>query len=253
MSHPLDGPRAKIRRAETHLDALEVERQAWIDSNPYYVLTNRQPNSDTFTFLLHRFDDAFKVESDLFGLIVGDYVHNLRSALDHLVWQLVTVANKRKPKNRGEVYFPVGTSFQHFIGQPPLSHLTWEQVSVIEGFQSYRTGDGPAPLRDLHALWNTDKHRLVTPILVRIAEEGPEFEFTDCQLAEKWFDTKVALEGDAKIACVRVTLTGPEPKVQVVRLPVDVAFGEVRRPIQNLPTMRDMTRDIVERCAQFFD
>jgi hypothetical protein len=39
-----------------------------------------------------------------FGIIVGDIAHNLRSSLDHLVWQLV-LQNRRLPSRRNQ--FPI--------------------------------------------------------------------------------------------------------------------------------------------------
>lgn len=259
MPHPLEGPRAKIRWAEKRLGEFDFERQRWLESNPYVVLSYPNADKTEWKFVLHRFDDDVKPESDVFGLLIGDYVHSLRSALDHLVWQLVNTANSITPKSDHEVSFPVITTHpKNFWARPMIAReeLTFEQALFIESFQPYRAigAENDNALADLHALWNADKHKLVTPVKVTLSEQGPVFGFNSDSgdvLTKKW-DTEIALEGDAEIAWVTIDPVGPDPQVTVQNLPVDVAFGEGGRLIENLPVLRDITRDIVEGCAHFF-
>lgn len=257
MAHPLDDPRAKIGRAETHLAELDAERQKWVDSHPYAILDYARENKTVWAFAVHRFDEEVKPESDIFGLIIGDYVHALRSALDQLVWQLVTVANKKRLSKEDErrIAFPIITTHPtDFWSLTTVKNLTLEQALMLEGFQPYRAiGSGhDHPLSHLHVLWNTDKHKLVPILKVTVHKNGPVFRYTDCEPVEPKWDSDVALEGDTEFAWVTVRHTGPEPKVDVEWLPVDVAFGGTGRLIQDLPVMRDIVRDIVNNCAHFF-
>ena len=261
MDHPLDGPRAKIRRAEKHLEEFDVERKTWGESSPYSILPRPNGDKTEWTFRVFRSQTKVKHEVDVFGLIIGDYVHALRSALDHLVWQLVTVANGITPteKTESSITFPVVTKHpMEFWNRPMIQRgdLTLEQGLMLEKFQPYRAIglEKTTPLADLHALWNLDKHRLITPIKVTLSKtEGPEFFFKDARVVgePKW-DSEVALKDQTDVAWVTIEVTGPDPQVEVYRFTVDVTFGEAGKPIDNLPVLRDLTKDIVENCAHFF-
>jgi hypothetical protein len=127
---------------------------------------------------------------------------------------------------------------------------------MLEGFQPYRAigFEQATPLADLHALWNADKHKVITPIKVTLSKVAdPVVRVTDFRVLEYEWDPGIALEGDADIGWVRGEVTGPSPSVNVDRFSVDVTFGEGGREIHNLPVLRDLTRDIVENCAHFFD
>lgn len=262
MAHPLDGPRAKIKRAEKHLEEFDSERKTWGESSPYAILA--RPNSDKteWTFRVFRSQTKVKHEVDVFGLIIGDYVHALRSALDHLVWQLVTVANGITPtdKTEGSIAFPVVTTHPKDFWSKPIfqrGDLTLEQGLMLEGFQPYRAigMEKTTPLADLHALWNLDKHKLITPIKVTLSKvEGPRFFTNDVRLiGETKWDSEVALEDQTDVAWVTVEVVGLDPQVEVNRFTVDVTFGEAGRSIDNLPVLRDLTSGIVENCAHFFE
>ena len=81
-------------------------------------------------------------------------------------------------------------------------------------------------------------------------KQGPKFKITD-GTAETWFNSTIPLEAGAKIAGWRA-LAGTQPKVEVTELPVDIAFGDAERHIENVPTMRDLAKDIIEQAAARF-
>lgn len=251
MPHPLDGARAKILRAEEHLKQLDGERELWLDRGPYALLVKPDTKPDTYCFELVEIGDP----PTILGVILGDYVHNLRSALDHLVWQFVHLNGKSVPRHRRiEVYFPViDTGLGDFWERPPLRWLTVEQVTFIEGFQPYRSRDAPNPLRDLQTFWNADKHRVINAVAIRLLPQGPRFEFNaDAGNPKTWFDQTVPFEAGAKVCGYRLVNPGPNPEVHVTNLPVEIAFGETRRAIEDLGTMRDAARDVIEQAAARF-
>ncbi len=87
MKPSLDGPRLKLERADEHLDALHRELRVFADSHA------DRPTLD------YAFDGTWHIVvagplSDEpppphISLICGDAVHNMRCALDHMIWQLV--------------------------------------------------------------------------------------------------------------------------------------------------------------------
>ena len=70
-------------RAVEHLEELDREREIWIQRRPYALVEKSESKPESFYFEVLELTGP----PARFGVLVGDYVHNLRSALDHLVWQ----------------------------------------------------------------------------------------------------------------------------------------------------------------------
>ncbi len=107
--------------------------------------------------------------------LLGDYFHNLRSALDHLAFQLFLDAGG-DPLSKGakDVQFPIYGLRGDRKGQGDKAGfrgnvrrrlpLPFMSRTVIEGYQPYPRRKGLRPLALLANLSNDDKHRAVTPI-----------------------------------------------------------------------------------------
>lgn len=111
-----------------------------------------------------------------FGITLGEYFHNLRGSLDHLVSGIV--ANVTKAVNR-RVDFPFhGTKEQLYRSRD--SHPLFKAAPdvwnlIVEEFRPYRASgpDGPTnpqgadgllwAIKELH---NQDKHRLIIPSFI---------------------------------------------------------------------------------------
>jgi len=85
----LEGCDAKVARARTHLQALYDEINAYVASEPHEIVEAFDAEAREYwaTFRV-------KVEPDwlAWGILLGDFIHNLRSALAHLVWQLALLS-----------------------------------------------------------------------------------------------------------------------------------------------------------------
>src|SRR5688572_13514485 len=94
MTHQPDfsGCWAKISRANVHLEFLNEQVKSFaLDMSSYKVETKDDwQTADVFI------DGEAEPPVEAWGAIIGDVVHNLRSALDHLVWQL-TLGNGHVP------------------------------------------------------------------------------------------------------------------------------------------------------------
>jgi hypothetical protein len=123
MGHALDGYWEKVKRANVHLSFLDEQIQGFIDSEPYKVET--EPGSQAGEVLLYA-NALREPPTQEWSAIVGDVVHNLRSALDHLVWQL-TLANGHTPPaviprgKAGKIWRDI--RFPVHIDPYPLDHL----------------------------------------------------------------------------------------------------------------------------------
>lgn len=108
-----------------------------------------------------------------FGVILGDFLHNLRGVLDHVIWQLVLL-NGNEPTRANA--FPICDTQEDFdkLAKRNLRGLTDDQRALVQEYQPYRLGDEArrhflAVLRDLS---NTDKHQFVHP--TDVVSEGSE-------------------------------------------------------------------------------
>ena len=94
-------------------------------------------------------------------LLVGDFAHNLRCVLDHIVWQLVAFATQAIPAAR--VQWPVLNSPDPSTLNRQTKGAPAPAVALIESFQPYHAGPDPAykqhPLWQVHKLDIVDKHR----------------------------------------------------------------------------------------------
>ena len=105
--HTLEGVWLKTIRAKEHLDILDNEIQMFWNCKPLEYI----PEDDH-----KRTEKSFRIEVSkepplVWSVIVGDFAYNLRSALDHLVWQLALL-NTNNPNQRTE--FPIFKTPQQF-------------------------------------------------------------------------------------------------------------------------------------------
>jgi hypothetical protein len=92
--------------------------------------------------------------------IAGDVIHNLRSVLDHMVWQLV-LANNGTP-TPGVTGFPVSNSPQEHTSRKfrgKIEGVGPDVIDAIDTLKPYYGGD--EAVWRLHGLNNRDKHRLL--------------------------------------------------------------------------------------------
>lgn len=175
--HPLDGPRSKIDRAREHLHALTGEIDAWREADRDRApFADQSVDSDGVTHRI-RFDWGDDPPPLLrWSLLTGDCAHNLRSALDHLAWQLA-LRDVDEPGER--TCFPIYGSREHYMmankrGLPtPRSGLSKidsiADRSVRQAIEDAQPFNGPfqlehEPLWVLARIDNIDKHRLVLPV-----------------------------------------------------------------------------------------
>ncbi|MGA2570570.1 MAG: hypothetical protein ABSF23_08635 [Terracidiphilus sp.] len=97
--------------------------------------------------------------------IAGEALFAIRSALDHIVWQLVLTNTSHNPTSSNQ--FPITTSAKDFaeaIRRRQLRGVSPEAMKLIDGLQPYQT-EG-SPLRLLNHLHNIDKHRMLNVVTV---------------------------------------------------------------------------------------
>src|SRR5262245_45321584 len=108
--HPLDGVNEKILRASRHMDHLEGTVAELLQEALYVAVTEPYvAESRAEGYIAIRAYEYTEHPVNKIGVLIGDVVHNLRSALDHLAWQLAILAGNNPP--------PALTSFPIFFNE----------------------------------------------------------------------------------------------------------------------------------------
>jgi hypothetical protein len=206
----LSESRAKIERAAAHLQALDAELPAIRDRNPIALrFTEIDPN----TGWCEVFGRWQHIKEPKVSVLAGDYIHNLRSALDYMVTVLVDASDARL---RTIHEFPIFTdpeAYSRKVGTVhkarsggPLHGVTYG-LGVIEEVQPYHMQPEPErhPLAQLYRLSNTDKHRQALVLSERMGRPQMTFDFSGVAPVERWFmpEWGLAVDKDTKIAAFR--------------------------------------------------
>src|SRR5665213_4058059 len=93
----------KIRWAKHHFETLrrQIEPFEKRDSHTFSYEVN--PDEGKYTFYVH----GLEVVDPDWGLIIGDCLHNARTALDYLIVRLVGYVTGEDPKEIRTVSFPI--------------------------------------------------------------------------------------------------------------------------------------------------
>ena len=148
--------RVKIERAKKHLVDLErLLRSRRGHKYANVAVRDDDPNTGLALPPVLRRVRVFPFES---LAIAGDVVHNLRSALDHLAYQLV-LANGIQPMR--DTCFPIGKDFTAYEGMKArcVKGMGASAKKAIDAVKPYGGGNGF--LFAIHTLNNIDKHRLM--------------------------------------------------------------------------------------------
>lgn len=152
------GPRQKVERAIEHISDLGTRIERFFQSRPYEITVQDNAASGQREWIVTR---AAPLPTDI-SIVAGDAIHNLRSALDHLIWQLV-VANGGEP-DQIRTEFPVWRSESHFKSSRPgnAKGISKEALDVLYELKPYKGGNDN--LWQLHKLDIVDKHRLLLAV-----------------------------------------------------------------------------------------
>jgi hypothetical protein len=151
--------RVKIERARKHLLEVGAEIRLFLQGKPYVIGTKRDPQTRRLIYYL------VSVRDTPLGLaaMVGDVLQNLRSALDHLAYQLVLVGTAGVPPTR-RVYFPIADDATKYKAEKPgrVKGMRQDAIDAMDALKPYKGGNDP--LWRLHRLSIIDKHRLLITV-----------------------------------------------------------------------------------------
>ncbi|MEX1208308.1 MAG: hypothetical protein WEE36_06825 [Acidimicrobiia bacterium] len=160
MADPLQGPRLKLERANRHIDELKEAIDRWGATNPQErIATENDPEPGDLTYRIR----VKREPPPEWGPIVGDALHNLRTALDLLAEQLILNGGEAPTDTSG---FPLGWSkkvFENTVANK-LPGVSGRALRIVKAMKPYNGGNPCLWL--LHRLNIADKHHLLVPVAV---------------------------------------------------------------------------------------
>jgi hypothetical protein len=148
----------KIERAKEHITNLHNVIQGFFDSKPYQVSTKRDASRRLIYYLSN-----VQPTSTRIAVIEGDAIQNLRSALDHLAWQLFLIGTGGTV-NGDQVYFPIANDATSYNSKlRGLRGMKSDAITMFNAIQPYKGGKDDK-LWVLHKLSIIDKHRLLVTV-----------------------------------------------------------------------------------------
>ncbi len=176
MAGSLEGVELKMSRAHFHLKELEREVGKMF-SEPEEPCT-------TFLDVNAKWKPILRVKNvpepdPRLGVIIGDVAHCLRSALDHLIYELSIPKGKAAPAKPGEPQFPITSSYKRWrASRWRLAQARRGVKSRVERLQPYHRRKDPDTwlLWQLREISDIDKHRLlhVAPAAIEAFRTGWE-------------------------------------------------------------------------------
>ncbi len=231
----LTGIRAKLKRAKEHHSTLITEWNIWCKHQANLRFCYVRRDGPWYVVMVQPFPQP----NIRFSIIAGDIIHNLRCALDHLIWQLV-LRDGHKPSRRNE--FPIYESEERFRDEkfrkkkPQLGVLYGITVdgdawTIIERSQPYQC----VPLISSYInaighLSNFDKHRT-------LYSQIPFIGFEAVRKAVGWSSEAIlldyrigardlSLENETEVVRYRFA-DHPDPKMHMKgKFTIDPTFGE---------------------------
>jgi hypothetical protein len=266
MNNPkLNGVRGKLDRANHHFKEIDAAVETALSMKDEANLVPPYEYQADRKHLIVTCPTPKPVDRAL-PLAIGDYIHNLRSALDHLIFQLA-VLNGKAAEAETIISFPIFLSdpqFENFTKRKVAPFIDRQALADIKELQPYQTGN----LGDENVLWVlsqldiVDKHRLLVVIARQLRPtsfkiEVPSGESFEHRLPRS--DWK-PLEGGAEI--IRFDLSGVLKAQGKVRVNLDTAamaylkdtglFCDGREIRSVLTTFRKAITNIVDDIGRLF-
>jgi len=209
----MQGYSFKLARADEHLDAFYRATDGWGDGDPLAI--DRESNADGSE---HVFRLRFKAQPDLWqwAVLLGDAMHNLRCALDYIVYALaVAQTGKDPPDGYQHLTFPI-------CGEPggfqksrwriaSLDQITQAAIEKTQPYNRLKPGKWFMPLVWLREIHNVDKHRFAHLTAVGSLPNEIATDARPGTYKALW-NTAPALEGTPVF---RLLLSEPNPDVRV--------------------------------------
>ena len=203
--------RLKIGRAKEHLVALETELRAWVGTNPMAIAKEKDPEGRRHTVFAEVVNPP---PLNRWSLISGDCIHNLRSALDSLLYGIaIHETGLNPPADETALQFPITISPAKFKEQKSriksLSPAVQSDILKVQPFNVPHP-EHPPVLELLGLLNNFDKHRTINVMAAIPHNASIEMIHSD-NVATSVTVYRTVVEGKTEI--LSFTMEPPDPNL----------------------------------------
>jgi hypothetical protein len=196
----LSGVHRKLDRAWEHIEAVHAVIDAFTggDEGAFWFRTEQTIRPDASVLYTPLRDCAEQPPLSL-GPIIGDAIHNIRSALDYLAYEL----SARKSRS---TQFPICSDESQFRSDDTLRRIegiTGSERELIERVQPYKATNPPRhdPLAILNKLSNRDKHRLLLPYVAAVSTADSWVSSSSADISFEFIEPG-PVEHDARIVAL---------------------------------------------------
>lgn len=264
--HRLGGALAKYNRSVQIFDELREEIGTYLNDETD-AFSRGEFDTDTWEWIERYVGPQPPLR---WGVLLGDCVHNLRSALDHLICQ-IALLDGGTMEDCAKSQFPIASKSEEqyelmAVRQLP-GCLTEKHRAMVRQPQPFCSKNGPDsnPLSVLAHFSNTDKHRLINPAIGFMDTDAGEllermtrnYEGAGPSPVHSWWMVKrgTALEEGTpwfRIVFDRELMKEP-PKVEIhADIKIGVAFGEIGLDSRAFKTIGEFVFVVIERFMREF-
>jgi hypothetical protein len=261
VGHPLWPIRAKLSRADQHIEVLRQEVEGFLQNGPYTPRHELDAQAGQYVWRV----DVSRSPDPGWAINVSEAIHHLHTILDHIAWLVASAHSGTPPDGTG---FPVYGSRRSFrnhwtrnSGYFQVRGMPSHAQAIIEDVQPYHRGNGYQghPLWVLRDLANTDKHQALVTVgsaagrgNVTVTQEGGHVPVKQVKFINGPFE-----HGDV---VARWPLPQAGPKGMKIELNVKFAFHVAlpqagpaggRELMHLLVDLRNEVNNIVRRLTPF--
>jgi hypothetical protein len=258
--HRLAGALEKFNRSKAQFDELNDELNAFFNAEPRPHFSHGDFDSDAWEWV-----ERFQIREEpplLLGVILGDVVHNLRSALDHTICQ-VSLLDSDGKADCERTQFPIASKSEsqfEAMAKDRIPALNAAHRAIVKKVQPYHAGDkaNQHPLAVLADLSNADKHRIVNPTFSALETEdladeaekvfGPAMDDPESPI-RGYYVLKRGQRMEHGTPWFRVVWDRNEEPPKSVKLGYDltlgIGFGEMGVDAKELPRIAELVKEII--------
>jgi hypothetical protein len=242
----------KLAWSAQHLHALDLEIKEFVKKHPFTARGEQDGDSRRFNIIANE----YPLLPSHWPLMVGDAVHNMRSALDHIVWALTERFSARYPEGSAarptyeesfKIQYPICDTPGRYFGTKKgkwkdgqrfrcARFVGPDAITVIDTTQPHLRGKDayPHPLSVLAKFSNEDKHRKLFASGVLASEIQFSFSLTATTRQDRlgrfdWRPTGTQLYSNAHLGVLEFdegTTCDPGEMVVQAELTGTIAFAK---------------------------
>ena len=219
-----ESARVRVERARLHAGEMIATWNEYLEPHPFDFELVHQ--SDTVLLLRCVQHEPMPL---VLPALFGEWLFNLRSALDHVIWAAAAHASGSvPPPNENGLQYPIYDDRATWTrNRWRIKELASHQIDMLETMQPFRSDTDANYLCWINRLARIDRHRRFTSWTVRIAEAKPVLAIPSTTEPILEFGPRIFVDGKCDFA--RVTFPSRESAEGVTynpRVGIDPEIGE---------------------------